>query len=87
MTTKKLKNELKNNKIEMILENEWRMVKNTNSRLGSNIHINNIYNVDKWEEFKTEDEAIKFFMSKISYFKSIFKRKNITRNVEIIINK
>ena len=87
MTTKELKALLIGNEVVTIkLENEWSLIKNTSSRLGNRIYIDNNWNVDKCDTFNSEDEAVKFFMQKVSYYKSMFKTKKMNREIEISTN-
>lgn len=79
MTTKELKSILsKNRNVVITLGYDWKLSRNLDSLGGSNVYVNNIYNVDKDMIFENTDEGVKFFMSKVSYTKSFFKRKGMS---------
>ena len=75
-----------NGRVDIILENEWKLivrkdVKNLHYGTVGYYKVINTHNVDKWEDFETLDEAIKYFMKKVSYFKSMRRKKNMDSEV------
>lgn len=71
-----------NDRIKVILENEW--VIGLNKGYNS-FTVWNEYNPDKYNYFNNSEDAIKFFMGKVSYMKSSFAKKSINRELEINI--
>jgi hypothetical protein len=70
-------------KVTLIIENEWKLSMNKDSSLKDSILITNLNNCDKWERFENDKQAVKFFMSKIAYFKRRFKIIKMDREVTI----
>jgi|5_EtaG_2_1085323.scaffolds.fasta_scaffold30023_6 hypothetical protein len=80
MTTKDLKQLLKDNRnIEITVDN-WKLVRKLDSASREAITVENTWNIDKCEYFNADEfnQGVKFFMSKVSYAKSFRKSKNIT---------